>query len=57
MQFLGTPLFNANTFDAMLPELGWLQQDLAVLSKFFPTGIGEQEISVRQKNLVTSALW
>jgi hypothetical protein len=27
---LGTLLFNANTFDAMLPGLGWLQQDLAV---------------------------
>ena len=30
LQFLGTLLFNANTFDAMLPGLGWLQQDLAV---------------------------
>ena len=30
LQFLGTMLFNINTFDALLPGLGWLQQDLAV---------------------------
>jgi hypothetical protein len=29
-QFLGTLLFNVNTFDAMLPGLDWLQQDLAI---------------------------
>ena len=27
-QFVGTLLFNLNTFDAMLPGLDWLQQDL-----------------------------
>ena len=30
MQFLGTLLFNVNTFDAMVPGLDWLQQDLAI---------------------------
>lgn len=30
LQFVGTVLFNFNTFDAMLPGLGWLQQDLEV---------------------------
>jgi len=30
LQFLGTLLFNANTFDALLPGLDWLQQDLAI---------------------------
>lgn len=30
LQFLGTVLFNANTFDAMLPSLSWFQQDLFV---------------------------
>ncbi|MGK7918267.1 MAG: hypothetical protein AB4038_22480 [Prochloraceae cyanobacterium] len=30
LQFLGTLLFNINTFDAMLPGLNWLQQDLSV---------------------------
>jgi hypothetical protein len=30
LQFAGTLLFNANTFDAMLPGLDWLQQDLAI---------------------------
>ncbi len=30
LQFLGTLLFNVNTFDAMLPGLDWLQQDLAI---------------------------
>lgn len=30
LQFLGTILFNFNTFDAMLPDLNWLQQDLVI---------------------------
>jgi len=30
LQFLGTLLFNVNTFDAMLPGLNRLQQDLAI---------------------------
>ena len=30
LQFLGTLLFNVNTFDAMVPGLDWLQQDLAI---------------------------
>lgn len=30
LQFLGTVSFNVNTFDAMLPDLNWLQQDLAI---------------------------
>lgn len=30
LQFLGTLLFNVNTFDAMLTNLDWLQQDLVV---------------------------
>lgn len=30
IQFIGTLLFNLNTFDAMLPGLGWLRQDLLV---------------------------
>ena len=30
LQFPGTLLFNANTFDALLPNLDWLQQDLAI---------------------------
>ncbi|MEH6592422.1 MAG: hypothetical protein V7746_19305 [Halioglobus sp.] len=30
LQFAGTVLFNFNTFDAMLPELSWWQQDLLV---------------------------
>jgi hypothetical protein len=30
LQFPGTVLFNVNTFDAMLPGLDWLQQDLAI---------------------------
>ena len=29
-QFLGTLLFNANTFDSMLPGLNWFQQDLLI---------------------------
>ena len=30
LQFAGTLLFNINTFDAMLPGLNWLQQDLEI---------------------------
>jgi hypothetical protein len=30
LQFIGTLLFNLNTFDAMIPSLSWFQQDLAV---------------------------
>lgn len=30
LQFVGTILFNVNTFDAMLPSLNWFQQDLLV---------------------------
>ena len=30
LQFAGTILFNFNTFDALLPGLDWLQQDLAI---------------------------
>lgn len=30
LQFPGTVLFNINTFDAMLPALDWLQQDMAI---------------------------
>jgi len=30
LQFAGTVLFNINTFDAMLPGLNWIQQDLAI---------------------------
>jgi hypothetical protein len=30
LQFLGTLLFNAVTFNAMLPGLGWFQLDLAI---------------------------
>ena len=30
LQFLGTLAFNLNTFDAMLPGLTWVQQDLAI---------------------------
>ena len=30
LQFAGTILFNVNTFDAMLPALDWLQQDLDI---------------------------
>jgi hypothetical protein len=30
LQFVGTLLFNINTFDAMLSGLDWLQQDLAI---------------------------
>jgi hypothetical protein len=30
VQFAGTILFNVNTFDALLPDLDWLQQDLVI---------------------------
>jgi hypothetical protein len=30
LQFLGTLLFNINTFEAMLPKMNWLQQDFAI---------------------------
>ncbi len=30
LQFVGTVLFNLNTFDAMLPHLTWLEQELAI---------------------------
>ncbi|MDA8746188.1 hypothetical protein N9N28_16300 [Rubripirellula amarantea] len=30
LQFIGTVLFNFNTFDAMMPTLDWLQQDLLI---------------------------
>ena len=30
LQFVGTILFNFNTFDAMLPSLTWFQQDLLI---------------------------
>lgn len=30
LQFVGTILFNFNTFDAMIPELTWFEQDLAI---------------------------
>jgi hypothetical protein len=32
LQFIGTLLFNVNTFDAMLPDLSWL-------SKTWPSGL------------------
>lgn len=35
LQFLGTLLFNLNTFDAMLPGLDWLQQDLTIWAPDF----------------------
>jgi hypothetical protein len=35
LQFVGTVLFNINTFDAMLPALDWLQQDLAIWAPDF----------------------
>jgi hypothetical protein len=34
-QFVGTILFNVNTFDAMLPALDWLQQDLEIWAPDF----------------------
>jgi hypothetical protein len=30
LQFVGTLLFNLNTFDGMLPGLNWFQQDLLI---------------------------
>jgi hypothetical protein len=30
LQFVGTLLFNLNTFDAMIPSLTWFQQDLTI---------------------------
>jgi hypothetical protein len=30
LQFIGTLLFNVNTFNAMLPDLSWYKQDLAI---------------------------
>jgi len=30
LQFLGTLMFNINTYDAMLPQLNWAQQNLAI---------------------------
>ena len=30
LQFIGTILFNVNTFDAMLPSLNWFQQDVLI---------------------------
>jgi hypothetical protein len=30
LQFMGTILFNLNTFDAMIPSLTWFQQDLVI---------------------------
>ena len=30
LQFVGTVLFNFNTFDAMIPSLNWFQQDLLI---------------------------
>ena len=30
MQFVGTVLFNFNTFDAMIPSLTWFQEDLVI---------------------------
>jgi len=36
LQFIGTVLFNINTFDAMSPSLTWIEQDLAVwIPNFF----------------------
>ncbi|MEM8680082.1 MAG: hypothetical protein AAGF97_12075 [Planctomycetota bacterium] len=37
LQFIGTILFNFNTFDAMLPSLTWVQQDVVV---WIPNAIG-----------------
>jgi hypothetical protein len=36
-QLVGTVLFNANTFDALLPGLDWLQEDLLI---WFPDVLG-----------------
>ena len=38
-QFVGTLLFNLNTFDAMLPGLDWLQQNLEVWAPNFAGSI------------------
>jgi len=35
LQFVGTLLFNLDTFDAMLPGMDWLQQDLAIWAPNF----------------------
>lgn len=35
LQFVGTLLFNINTFDATLPEMDWLQQDLMIWAPDF----------------------
>jgi hypothetical protein len=35
LQFAGAILFNINTLDAMLPALGWLQQDLEIWAPDF----------------------
>ncbi len=35
LQFVGTILFNFNTFDAMLPSLGWFQEDLLIWTPNF----------------------
>jgi hypothetical protein len=35
LQFVGTLLFNLNTFDAMIPSLTWLQQDLVIWAPNF----------------------
>lgn len=37
LQFAGTVLFNLNTFDAMIPSLGWFQQDLVI---WVPDAVG-----------------
>ncbi len=39
LQFVGTLLFNINTFDAMLPGMNWLQQDLAIWAPDFTGSI------------------
>jgi len=37
LQFVGTILFNFNTFNAMLPGLNWLQEDLVI---WIPNSLG-----------------
>ena len=37
LQFVGTIWFNLNTFDGMLPDMGWIRQDLLL---WFPDMIG-----------------
>lgn len=39
LQFAGTLLFNINTFDALLPGLDWLQQDLVIWTPDFAGSI------------------